>query len=332
MLRWSGRSKHALSGGRILVVDDEVGIRDTIGRFLESEGYDVAYSSNGVDALDQVAAQHPDVILLDLMMPGMNGREFIAALRDELKLTRIPVLVMTGMHGLPPHQAIALGASDVVEKPFDIDDILNKIALAMFRSQTEGDGSHGHAGDGTSGTWVVGQGEGEGAGESNRWRASSRPGSEHDSEHDAIPQSEYEPPPSGRHDSSGVVLVVEADLASRRRLDEVLAARGFRVLSMGRVTDELPRLARVLEPRAMMIDLGAPGASGLRTVRYLRQVPELDAVALLVVCEDPGLVEELQGHASTLAVEVRIKPVADEDLIDFLMAPPAHARRVPGGS
>ena len=312
-----------MSGGRILVVDDEVGIRDTIGRFLESEGYDVAYSSNGMDALDQVSAQHPDVILLDLMMPGMNGREFIAALRDELKLTRIPVLVMTGMQGLPPHQAIALGASDVVEKPFDIDDILNKIALALFRSQNESDG---HAGDGsTSGTWAVAQGE-------SRRATSSRPHSEHDSEHDATPQSEHESQPSGKHDSGGVVLVVEPDLAARRRLDDMLAARGFRVLSMGRVTDELPRLARVLEPRAMMIDLGAPGASGLRTVRYLRQVPELDAVAMLAVCEDPGLAEEIQGHAATLAVEVRMKPVTDEDLLDFLKAPPAHARRVPGKS
>jgi DNA-binding response OmpR family regulator len=317
-----------LSGGRILVVDDEVGIRDTIGRFLEGEGYDVAYSSNGMDALDQVVAQHPDVILLDLMMPGMNGREFIAALRDELKLTRIPVLVMTGMHGLPPHQAIALGASDVVEKPFDIDDILNKIALALFRSQNESEGhtGDGHGGDGfTSGSWVVAQGEG--SGEVDHPRA-SRP----DSDHDAAPQREYEPQPSGRNDSGGVVLVVESDLASRRRLDDMLAAHGFRVLSMGRVTDELPRLARVLEPRAVVIDLGAPGASGLRTLRYLRQVPELDAVAILAVCEDPELAEEIRGHAATLAVEGRIKPVADENLLDFLRALPAHARRVPGGS
>jgi CheY-like chemotaxis protein len=297
-----------LSGGRILVVDDEVTIRDTIGRFLEGEGYDVAFSSNGVDALDQVTAQHPDLILLDLMMPGMNGRQFIAALRDELKLTRIPILVMTGMHGLPPHQAIAMGASDVVEKPFDIDDILNKIALALFRSQNDaGETSDGHGADGAGGGSL----------------------SQADS-------GEYEIRPSrergGEQESGAVVLVVEPDLASRRRLDDVLAARGFRVLSMGRVTDELPRLARVLEPCAMMIDLGAPGASGLRTVRSLRQVPELDGVAMLAVCEDGALAQEIQSHAATLSVEVWVKPIADEALIDFIEAPPAHARRVPRDS
>lgn len=292
-----------MSGGRILVVDDEVTIRDTIGRFLESEGYDVAFSSNGVDALDQVRAQHPDLILLDLMMPGMNGRQFIAALRDQLNLTRIPILVMTGMHGLPPHQAIAMGASDVVEKPFDIDDILNKIALALFRSQSEASEAGSNGADAAGASWSTASDSGE-----HPVRAASE--SELDGE------------------SGGVVLVVDPDLASRRRLDDVLAARGFRVLSMGRVTDELARLARVLEPCAMMIDLGAPGASGLRTVRYLRQVPELDHVAMLAVCEDAEMAQEIQSHAPSLRVEAWIKPIADEALISFLEAPPAHARRV----
>jgi CheY-like chemotaxis protein len=82
----------------------------------------------------------------------------------------------------------------------------------------------------------------------------------------------------------------------------------------------------------MMLDLSAPGAAGLRTIRYLRQVPELDAVAMLAVCDDPEVAAEIQGHAQALAVEVWVKPVADEALIRFLMAPPAHARRVRGDS
>jgi CheY-like chemotaxis protein len=283
-----------LSGGRILVVDDEVTIRDTVGQFLEGEGYDVAYSSNGVDALDQVVAQHPDVILLDLMMPGMNGREFITALREQLKLTRIPILVMTGMQGLPPHQAIALGANDVVEKPFDIDDILNKIALALFRTQTEGrgegdgDGAQGH--DGTAASWMVDTGE-------------------HERE-------------------SGVVLVVEREFAARRRLDDLLVGHGYRVLSMGRVTDELARLARVLEPRAVVIDLDAPGANGVRTLHYLRKDAGLDNVAMLVACSDPEEAEEIRARSGELGVEVWAKPIADEDLLAFLAAPPTRARHV----
>jgi CheY-like chemotaxis protein len=280
-----------LSGGRILVVDDELTIRDTVGQFLEGEGYDVAYSSNGVDALDQVVEQHPDLILLDLMMPGMNGREFITALREQLKLTRIPILVMTGMQGLPPQQAIALGANDVVEKPFDIDDILNKIALALFRTQTEA--SSDGAG-GVSESWMLDTGE-------------------HERE-------------------SGVILVVECDFAARRHLDDLLVAHGFRVLSMGRVTDELARLARVLEPRAMVIDLDAPGASGLRTVHYLRDDAGLDGVAMLVACSDPDSAAEIRDQAGELGVEVWMKPISDEDLLAFLAAPPARARHAAGES
>lgn len=282
-----------MSGGRILVVDDELTIRDNVGQFLEGEGYDVAYSSNGVDALDQVVEQHPDLILLDLMMPGMNGREFITALREQLKLTRIPILVMTGMQGLPPQQAIALGANDVVEKPFDIDDMLNKIALALFRTQTEA-GSNSDGADGASENWTVDT-------------------DEHERE-------------------SGVVLVVERDFAARRHLDDLLVAHGFRVLSMGRVTDELARLARVLEPRAVVIDLDAPGASGLRTVHYLREDAGLDGVAMLVACSDPDSAEEIRDQAGALGVEVWMKPISDEDLLAFLAAPPARARHAAGES
>lgn len=282
-----------MSGGRILVVDDELTIRDNVGQFLEGEGYDVAYSSNGVDALDQVVEQHPDLILLDLMMPGMNGREFITALREQLKLTRIPILVMTGMQGLPPQQAIALGANDVVEKPFDIDDMLNKIALALFRTQTEAGGNSDGA-DGASENWTVDT-------------------DEHERE-------------------SGVVLVVERDFAARRHLDDLLVAHGFRVLSMGRVTDELARLARVLEPRAVVIDLDAPGASGLRTVHYLREDAGLDGVAMLVACSDPDSAEEIRDQAGALGVEVWMKPISDEDLLAFLAAPPARARHAAGES
>lgn len=279
-----------MSGGRILVVDDEITIRDTVGQFLQGEGYEVAYSSNGVDALDKVEAARPDVILLDLMMPGMSGREFITALHEELGITQIPILVMTGIHGLPPHQALALGASDVIEKPFDIDDILNKIALAMFRVQSrDHEASASEQGD-----------EDGGAGEDG----------------------------SGSVAEGGVVLIVERDLGARRYLDEMLAARGFRVVSMGRVTEELPRLARVLEPRAVVLDLDAPGVDGLDALRRLREEPALDEVPMLLACARTDAAEALGIEAAGLAVEVRGKPISDEELLGFIIAPPAHARRV----
>ncbi len=121
-------------GGRILVVDDEPMVRDTLGQVLAEEGYVVDVAVDGEDALDCIKAARPDAILLDLMMPGMNGRQFLQALRNDPAYQNVPVLIMTAVHGLEVNLA-SIGASEVVEKPFDVDDLLNKVALAVYRAR-----------------------------------------------------------------------------------------------------------------------------------------------------------------------------------------------------
>ncbi len=123
-----------VKGGRILVVDDEPMVRDTLGQVLADEGYVVDVAADGEAALDRIRAARPDVILLDLMMPGMNGRQFLSALREDSAFSAVPVLIMTAVHGLEINLN-AIGASEVVEKPFDVDDLLNKVALAVYRSR-----------------------------------------------------------------------------------------------------------------------------------------------------------------------------------------------------
>ena len=124
-------------GGRVLVVDDEPMVRDTLDQLLTDEGYVVDTAVDGEDALDRVKAARPDAILLDLMMPGMNGRQFLQALRSDPAYEQVPVLIMTAVHGLEVNLA-SIGASEVVEKPFDGDDLLNKVALAVYRSRDAG--------------------------------------------------------------------------------------------------------------------------------------------------------------------------------------------------
>jgi DNA-binding response OmpR family regulator len=120
--------------GRVLVVDDEPMVRETLGQVLSDEGYVVDLAVDGESALERVHAAQPDAILLDLMMPGMNGRQFLQALRDEPAFSSVPVLIMTAVHGLEVNLA-TLGASEVVEKPFNVDELLNKVALAVYRSR-----------------------------------------------------------------------------------------------------------------------------------------------------------------------------------------------------
>jgi len=130
-------------GGRILVVDDEPMVRETLGQVLADEGYVVDIAVDGRDALDRVHAAPPDAILLDLMMPGMNGRQFLRALRAEPAYASIQVLIMTAVHGINVNLA-SIGASEVVEKPFAVDDLLNKVALAVYRSRDADRQSHPH--------------------------------------------------------------------------------------------------------------------------------------------------------------------------------------------
>jgi DNA-binding response OmpR family regulator len=119
---------------RVLVVDDERMVRETLGQVLSDEGYVVDLAVDGEAALDRVQAARPDAILLDLMMPGMNGRQFLQALRGDPAFVSVPVLIMTAVHGLEVNLA-TMGASEVVEKPFNVDELLNKVALAVYRSR-----------------------------------------------------------------------------------------------------------------------------------------------------------------------------------------------------
>src|SRR5689334_11953022 len=120
--------------GRVLVVDDEPMVRETLGQVLTEEGYVVDLAVDGETALERVNAARPDAILLDLMMPGMNGRQFLQVLRSNPIYEHVPVLIMTAVHGLNVNLQ-TLGASEVVEKPFNVDELLNKVALAVYRSR-----------------------------------------------------------------------------------------------------------------------------------------------------------------------------------------------------
>ncbi|MBP9085043.1 MAG: response regulator [Kofleriaceae bacterium] len=126
----------AKPGGRVLVIDDEPLLRATLQQILGDEGYIVDVASDGAAGLVRAQQFRPDVILLDLMMPTMNGKQFLQALRAEPGCVNLPVLIMTAVQGITTNLAL-LGVGEVLEKPFDAEDLLSKIALAMYRSGAE---------------------------------------------------------------------------------------------------------------------------------------------------------------------------------------------------
>jgi CheY-like chemotaxis protein len=108
---------------RVLVVDDEAPIRSLIADALEFEGYEPVTATDGADALAKVDTMRPDAIVLDLMMPVMDGRTFLAACRRLPRCADIPVLVVSASHDLGA-KAQELGARACLAKPFDLDVLL----------------------------------------------------------------------------------------------------------------------------------------------------------------------------------------------------------------
>ncbi|MDO8987751.1 MAG: response regulator, partial [Coriobacteriia bacterium] len=104
----------------ILSVDDDPDIRDLISITLRSEGYDVVMAADGASGLAAATVSRPDLILLDYMMPGMNGVEVCARLQDSPVTSHIPVVFLTAVTGeVERSRAFALGAVDYLIKPLD---------------------------------------------------------------------------------------------------------------------------------------------------------------------------------------------------------------------
>ena len=110
----------------VLVVDDDPDILDAVCDILQGENYRVARARHGQEALQRVAEERPAIVLLDLMMPIMDGVAFAQVLHAEYGDGEIPILVISADGN--PQRAAAVGARGVLAKPFDIDALLSEVA------------------------------------------------------------------------------------------------------------------------------------------------------------------------------------------------------------
>ncbi len=130
----------AEGGARILVVDDETSIRTLLRRLLTSEGYVVDEAADGSAALEKTLASAPDLLLLDIMMPGQDGLDVLADLRQT---SDVPVILLTAK-GDEAHRVLGFrfGADDYVVKPFSTAELVGRIAAVLRRTRTSRQNHH----------------------------------------------------------------------------------------------------------------------------------------------------------------------------------------------
>ena len=116
-----------MSATRVLVVEDDPSVRGLLHTLLSAEGYDVATASDGLAGLVKATAQHPSLVLLDLMMPDLGGVRVLEELRDDPELADIPVIVVTGKIDAVPGMRALLGEDNVFVKPFAVAELLTRV-------------------------------------------------------------------------------------------------------------------------------------------------------------------------------------------------------------
>jgi DNA-binding response OmpR family regulator len=113
---------------KILVVDDEVDLVKTIQFSLELEGYKVLVSYNGEDALNQARKENPDLILLDIMLPKLDGYKVCRLLKFDEQYKHIPILMMTAKtQEKDKLMGKETGANEYITKPFDMEELMEKV-------------------------------------------------------------------------------------------------------------------------------------------------------------------------------------------------------------
>jgi CheY-like chemotaxis protein len=112
----------------VLVVEDDPSVRGLLQTLLTAEGYDVGTASDGLAGLVKASAQHPSLILLDLMMPDLGGIRVLEEMRGDPQLRDIPVVVVTGKVDAVPGLREVLGETNVFAKPFAVAELLDRVS------------------------------------------------------------------------------------------------------------------------------------------------------------------------------------------------------------
>jgi len=119
----------------ILIVDDDPDIRESVKEVMEVTGYKTVVAENGKDALKKLSKMKADLILLDIMMPEMDGWDTCAAIKTNKKTENVPVVFLTAKTDAMSKNMGSLGSDDYIEKPFDMDNLVSRVKKALSKKK-----------------------------------------------------------------------------------------------------------------------------------------------------------------------------------------------------
>jgi DNA-binding response OmpR family regulator len=260
----------------ILVVDDEAQNLDLLEAALEPAGYTVRRASGGLPALRAARTDPPDLILLDVMMPGMNGFEICRRLRAEPATSRVPVIFATALGQIGEAELFAACAGDdYLFKPIQVAEVLARVeaslALAHLHRELEQSLERMHALELDR--------------HAHRRQALSRTG--------VGPGTSLEPD----RGAGPRILLVGAEGAEREYYTGLLVAGGFKVTAE---SDEAKGLgaARRTAPAAALLDLAQSPAALATLARFRAELPDLPIVVLAASPDGPAAVTAIESGAS----------------------------------
>lgn len=112
---------------RVLVIDDDLPIRGMLAAALRQHGFQVLLAGDGAEGQRAMTLHHPNVVLLDLAMPGVNGWDFLQRLSETGHLGKIPIIVVSAHVRVEPQALLQMGVSAILPKPFNLPDLLDLI-------------------------------------------------------------------------------------------------------------------------------------------------------------------------------------------------------------
>ncbi len=120
---------------KVLIAEDEETIVESLSFLMEKEGYDVSVATDGQTAISMIARDVPDMVLLDVMMPGCDGFEVVRAMRGNANTKLIPIMMLTAKtREVDRRKGLELGVDDFVTKPFSTRDVVSRVRALLGRA------------------------------------------------------------------------------------------------------------------------------------------------------------------------------------------------------